>query len=106
MAQAQIKDIDASLLLPVFPIEIFWNSLTADIVPAVRTSGKYKKVTIESKHALLGLVRNGSSIISVFSPPYLGCPFTQNQLFYRQVYFPKHKSQIDGKTQAKTLRGY
>lgn len=67
MAQAQIKEVDGSLPFPVCPVEIYWNNLTVEIIPAARTNGKYKKVTLESKQALIGLVKNGSSIINVIS---------------------------------------
>ena len=65
MTQAQIKSIDASLLIPVSSIEIYWNVLAVEVAPAARMSGKYKKVDLESKLALIGLVKSGASIIGV-----------------------------------------
>lgn len=65
MTQAEIKEINGSLLFPVTPIELVWNSLEVEVVPTARNNGKYKKVTLESKQTLIGLVKNGSSIISV-----------------------------------------
>lgn len=46
MTEAQVRTIDASLVLPVSPIQICWNTLAVEVAPDARLSGKYKKVDL------------------------------------------------------------
>lgn len=69
MSQAEVKVIDAALSFPASRVEVYWNVLAVEVAPAARMSGKYKKVDLQSKLALVGLVKNGASIISVTSRP-------------------------------------